>query len=153
MVYCAFREDEYVCIPRRPATEATLRAVADSLHILGDGVWLTYVPPEKTEPTPPLAFEPWARVNAAVAGEEARAAARNNWGGISESLIVGRRSTAWFLGTGSPERPPVERVKLPFEVDFHAVAYELVDGFLVGDRGTIVHLGIEGFKPPQICVL
>jgi len=28
-----------------------------------------------------------------------------------------------------------------------------VDGFLVGDRGTLVRLGVHGFTPPKICLL
>ena len=153
MLQCASRDGERVCIPRAPATQATLRVVAEAGNIMGDGIWLRYVMPSQTEPRPPPSYTPWPEGNAVLSGEEIRAAESNHWGGISEMLAVGRRSTIWFLGNGLPEKTSLEQVKLPFEVDFHDVAYELTDGFLVGDRGTIVHLAIEGFTPPHICLL
>ncbi|MDI1433494.1 hypothetical protein [Polyangium sorediatum] len=152
LVQCASRDGERVCIPRAPA-QATLRVVTEAGNVMGDGIWLKYVQPNQTEPTPPPSYAPWPAGNAVLSGEEIRAAEVNHWGGISEMLAVGRRSTIWFLGHGLPEKSPLERVKLPFEVDFHDVAYELTDGFLVGARGTIVHLAIEGFTPPHICLL
>ncbi|MDC3986085.1 hypothetical protein [Polyangium jinanense] len=153
MVYCRSHENELVCIPRPPPTQATLRVV-DELQIMGDGVWLSYVRSGKTEPpSPPPSFAPWPVAKDVIAGEEVRATAHNHWSGMSEIIAVGRRGTVWFQGGLFSERSRLERVKLPFEVDFHDVAYELVDGFLVGDQGTIVHLGVEGFTPMHICLL
>ncbi|MDI1481690.1 hypothetical protein [Polyangium sp. y55x31] len=152
MVYCRSREGELVCIPRPPPTQAALR-VADGAQIMGDGVWLSYVPTDKGEPEPPASFAPWSVAKDFIAGEEIRAVEHNHWGGISEMLAVGRRSTVWFQGGLFSDRHNLEKVKLPFEVDFHDVAYELVDGFLVGDKGTIVHLGVQDFVPDHICLL
>ncbi|TKD02215.1 hypothetical protein [Polyangium fumosum] len=153
MVVCKAPDGELVCIPRPPPTQATLRVVDEHLQIMGDGVWLSYVPTEKTEPRPPASFAPWSAAKDLVAGEEIRATEHNHWGGISEMLAVGRRGTVWFQGGLASDRNHLEKVKLPFEVDFHDVAYELVDGFLVGDKGTIVHLGVQDFVPDHICLL
>ncbi|HVK67342.1 MAG TPA: hypothetical protein VM694_22810, partial [Polyangium sp.] len=91
MLQCASRDGERVCIPRAPATEATLRVVAEAGHIMGDGIWLRYVMPSQTEPRPPPSYTPWPEGNAVLSGEEIRAAESNHWGGISEMLAVGRR--------------------------------------------------------------
>ncbi|MDC3959487.1 hypothetical protein KEG38_36880 [Polyangium jinanense] len=153
MVLCKFRDEEIVCIPRPPPAQATLRVLAERGFIMGDGVWLTQVLPKQTEPRPPPSYVPWPTANAVMAGEEILAVDHNRHSGIGELLAVGRRSTVWFQSGSTSEGGQLERVKLPFEVDFHDVAYELVDGFLVGDQGTIVHLGVEGFTPMHICLL
>ncbi|MDI3290565.1 hypothetical protein [Polyangium sp. 15x6] len=152
MVLCKSRDEELVCIPRPPPTQATLRVI-DGSQLMGDGVWLSSVPTDKPEPRPPPTFTPWPVAKEFIAGEEMRAREHNHYGGISEMLAVGRRGTVWFQGRLADERDRIERVKLPFQADFHDVAYELVDGFLVGDQGTIVHLGVEGVALMHICLL
>jgi hypothetical protein len=35
----------------------------------------------------------------------------------------------------------------------HGVAYFAVEGFLVGEKGTIVHLAVDGAEEVNICIL
>src|SRR6185369_7669693 len=105
------------------------------------------------DPWPPLEWEPSKLAPPSVAGDDMVWASENHWIGISQTLVVGRKGAAWIVGNPIVDKSPVERLSLPYEVDFHGVAFELVDGFLVGDQGTIIHLGIKGFVAPTICLL
>jgi len=153
MVDCVARGDSLACVPRPPLTSGALRATEGTVHIMGDGVWLGYKAPEKREPEPPPTFAPWPFMAGMMEGESVRSAATNHWIGIGEMVAVGAGSTLFFVGNTFLKKKPVEKVRLPFEVDFHGVVYDLVDGFLVGDRGTLVRLGVHGFTPPKICLL
>jgi hypothetical protein len=82
-----------------------------------------------------------------------RAEWNNHYSDMGEHIAVGRRGAVWFVSNPFYREKPFERVQLPFGVDLHGVAFDLVDGWLVGDKGTIVHLAVDGITIPTICLL
>ncbi len=151
IVDCSFATGEPVCVPRRPPTTAALRVVSNEVFILGEGVWLSIAPRSASNPDPPPEWQPWRLAGPSVAGSDARAAARNHWVG-AEMLVAGRRGAVWLVGNFTVMKHPVQRIDVPYTVDFHGVTYERTDGFLVGDAGTIVKLGVMSFRPPTTCL-
>jgi hypothetical protein len=151
IVDCAAQGDDLVCVPRRPVTDGALFVVTDSGLLLGKGAWLRPVPAKDREGNPPPEWEHWRDAGESVRENEARAAANNPYLGVSEMLVAGRGGAVWLVGYWGSVKTPVLRIEAPFGVDFHGVANEVVDGFLVGEKGTIVKVGVGGFVPLRIC--
>jgi len=146
-------KDDLICVPRPPVAKTSLRVVTDMATVLGDGVWVTPVMQKDGDLILPPQFEPWRFAGASVANDEARAASTNHWVGMLEMLVAGRGGAVWLIGNQFIEKEPFQKINVPYENDFNGVHFALVDGFLVGSEGTIVKLGVEGFRPPKICLL
>lgn len=154
VVDCVGREGGgLACVPRKPPTSAALHVVTDEEQFLGEGVWLSIKPDPKFDNRAPLEWVPWRFADASVEKSDARATANNHWVGIGERLVVGRGGAVWLVGNWVINQKPVQKIELPYAVDFYGATYELVDGFFVGEKGTIVKMGVLGFVPPLICLL
>ena len=153
VVECAAPKGVLACVPREPPTKSDLYVVTDEEMFLGDGVWLGLTPTEKRDLYPPPLWSPWRFADDSVEKADARAYANNHWMGIAGKLIAGRRGAAWLVGNWVITKKPVRRIQLPYAVDFYGASYNLVDGFLVGEKGTIVKVGVLGFVPPRMCLL
>lgn len=151
VVECRWLEGEPVCIPRSPLVERDLHAVSDDGYYFGDGVLLA---PRKN-PDETWSAKPWGdgKGDPIPAEDHMRAVWKNRFSEMGEHIAVGRAGAVWFISNPYYRKNTFERVQLPFGVDLHGVAFELVDGFLVGDRGTIVHLAVDGITVPTICLL
>ncbi|MDI3284144.1 hypothetical protein [Polyangium sp. 15x6] len=147
IVDCVPRGEQLTCIPRPPLVDADLLALVDYGTIYGRGVKLERtMPPEGVWSPPPewrvVEGPPWLS-----ADNEVRA--------FSQDLAVGKaglvvvRSRA-LVGPYSRLKPPGS-IQLPYGVDFNGVASALVDGYIVGDKGTIVHVGVEGVFIDEVC--
>jgi hypothetical protein len=148
VVECAFpANEEPVCIPRRPPTTATLRAVLGEVLLVGDGAWLSIAPSSANDPRSPPEWQPWRFASQLDESARVQAVAKNDWV-ESETLMVGRAGGAWLLRNWIASDRPIEKLALPYQVDFHGVAYARADGVLVGDGGTIVKLGVHGHALP-----
>jgi hypothetical protein len=154
VVDCAGEGEALVCIPRAGVASGDLRVIADYGFLFGRGAPL--VParrPEGMASAPPI-WEPAPSVDSVtVAGDDMRGAFKNNTITLLEIIAVGRGGVVWLLSRPSFFEKPFVRVTLPFGVDLNGVAYDAVDGFLVGDKGTIVHLAVDGVDEINVCVL
>ncbi len=149
IVDCMPSDTDFVCIPRGPLTDRSLHVLTQYGLVLGDGVWLRPAPVQTSEP--PIGYELWNLPGANAGDDEPRAASANNWIGISEVLIAGRHGAVWLVLHWFPEKENVTRLSLPYGVDFHGAAFDLVDGFVVGDSGTIVKIALEGYDIGPLC--
>jgi hypothetical protein len=154
VVDCAGEVEALVCIPRAGVASRDLRAITDGGLLFGHGAPLAHAhPPEKMVSPPPLwKPNPWVDATI-VAGDDMRGAFGNKTLPLTETIAVGRGGVVWLLTTPAFNEKPFERVTLPFGVDLHGVAYFAVDGFLVGEKGTIVHLAVDGAEEVNICIL
>jgi hypothetical protein len=153
IVDCVRPDGKLVCIPRPVAPPADLRAIADDGTLFGNGVLLS---PARTPGgvwSPPPEWQPSPYANASIGADEMHAVWDNHWMGADEHIAVGRGGVVWLISNRYERAEPFERFMLPFGVDLYGVAFELVDGFLVGERGTIVHLSVEGMQIPTVCLL
>ncbi|UQA59061.1 hypothetical protein [Polyangium aurulentum] len=144
-----FDKKEPVCIPRPVVVPRDLRAVSQDDYFLGDGALLAFM----KGPDDKLTLQPvGGSVDFVPADDPMRAVWSNHWSEMGEKIAVGRAGVVWFLANPYYREKTFERVQLPFGADLYGVAFELVDGFLVGDKGTIVHLAVDGVTPPTICL-
>lgn len=75
----------------------------------------------------------------------------NHWLGEPQLVAVGSGGRIWFRPLNLWSATPVVRIALPSGADLHGVSFDLVDGFVVGDLGTIMHIAVDGFRFPIIC--
>jgi hypothetical protein len=153
IVDCVRPDGKLVCIPRPVAAPADLRAIADDGMLFGDGVLLDPARTPEGVWSPPPEWQPSRYAGASIGTDEVRAVWNNHWMGVSEHIAVGRGGVVWLVSNRYERAEPFERLRLPFGVDLYGVAFELVDGFLVGEGGTIVHLSVDGVPIPTVCLL
>jgi hypothetical protein len=141
IVDCARLEERLVCIPRPSPVDADLVAV--SSVIFGRGVRLRAIgsPPVEWQVVPD-SDAPWFRNEDILA--------------TSDDIAVGRDGLVLLLsrafGVAQFGEQPPGRIELPFGVDLHGVVFDGIQGYAVGDNGTIVHVGVHGRYEQAFCL-
>jgi hypothetical protein len=143
---CRGDDKEPVCIPQPAIVPRDLYAVSKEGYHIGDGALLSFMKGPKGE----LTLRPvGGRVDFVPADDRMRAVWSNRTEDeMHEQIVVGLGGAVWFVSEPYSRKKAFERVQLPFGADLHGVAFELFDGFLVGDKGTIVHLAVDGIEIP-----
>ncbi|MDI3291534.1 hypothetical protein [Polyangium sp. 15x6] len=132
-----------VCIPQLPVVTADLRMLAGVVS--GGGVRLTPEVPVRGVPWAPL----WA-IRQRVADDIHAAAVDPFYRNPVPRIEVGEGGIVRMNIFGGEVHDSV-RLSLPFGVTLRGVTMLMSDGFIVGDRGTIVHLAVDGV--PKECIV
>ncbi|MDI3281967.1 hypothetical protein [Polyangium sp. 15x6] len=141
IVECEQPQWEVSCTPRPSFAGGDLPA--DFINVIHRDANVVISRDISTDGANPLSvWKTWLRAGSSAPPADALEAAwENNMSG--DNLLVGRGGAVWRSSVEKGKRT-LERLAVPFRMDFHGVVFDGADGFLVGDDGTIVHLAVDG---------